>query len=368
MRFSFLLCAAAQLHTWAASADPRLMRQAKAEMGVDHKGTPEFVRGTMRATAGTGVDHTGAIQPVQSKMRAKAGMSVDHRGSLELVQGKSGGKGESKAKACMQAAEAKSGHKAEDFNIASMKDDWSYFDTAHWKLHYPACAGASQSPIDIRIQDVDRSRATEKLSSHLEYAPPMPCNSIKNTGHSLQVNGEFGTFALPDGIYHVKQFHFHSPSEHSVNGKLAAAEMHIVHQREGATGTDDLAVIGILFDPTSHTDSHDPQLEFLRSLGFETGVPSIHNANALTEEVDLAAFASQLNGEFYHYSGSLTTPPCSETVHWYVAAVAAPITDQMVATLRKAMPKNNRPVQPLNGRKVISKGIFVAGEFGGTKR
>jgi carbonic anhydrase len=102
------------------------------------------------------------------------------------------------------------------------------------------------------------------------------------------------------------QFHFHTPSEHTVEGKPFSLEMHIVHVLDSGAGKDyqyQKAVIGVVFD-----DSKDIPNAFIDSLHPEApGTPL---------NIDLPGFMSKLSSTFYHYGGSLTTPPCTEEVNW----------------------------------------------------
>lgn len=239
---------------------------------------------------------------------------------------------------------------------------WSHTDIPAWNTGYPMCTAKSQSPIDIPVAKVDGSNATDSLAKRVKYAP-LGEREIVHNSHVMQVNGGFGSFGLPDGQYDVKQFHFHFPAEHKIDGKLGAGELHIVHQKKGAEGTDGLAVIGVVLEESKAASG--PELKFLSALGFGQELPKDGEKKAVSEAVDLNNFADELGGGFYHYSGSLTTPPCAEKVHWYVAKKAAPVTKEMIASFRSRFPENgdNRPVQPVNGRTIVSNDIDVDGEF-----
>merc|ERR1712107_690716 len=185
---------------------------------------------------------------------------------------------------------------------------------------------------------------------------------FNNGGKNVQVNGGFGTFKLPDGDYEVKQFHFHFPSEHEVDGKLAAGELHIVHQKKGSSGTDGLAVVGIVLDQQSNA-AETPETKFLNQLGFGTELPGKNSKTTVAEPLDLNSFANEFAGGFYHYTGSLTTPPCAEKVHWYVCQKTVPVNKAVVDSFKARFPENNRPVQPLNTRKLVASSLSVPGEF-----
>merc|ERR1719161_580539 len=232
--------------------------------------------------------------------------------------------------------------------------EWSYESPAKWSEKYKDCAGPAQSPINL-VKPPHSHDTSEKLNYNYH---PLAGLHLDNNGHNLQVNGKFGTLRLPDGNYDVAQFNFHCPSEHEVEGKRMACEMHIVHQKQGKTGTDDLAVVGILFEEGAEGDG----VEFLQNLGFGGELPKHGEQKPIPAAVDLGmAFTAELVGDFYHYAGSLTTPPCSETVHWFVQGKTATITADMVANFKKLFPDpaNSRPVQPLNGRELVEDSFTV---------
>jgi len=247
----------------------------------------------------------------------------------------------------------------EKFEESSKEKHWSYKHTANWKEDFPECGGLNQSPVDIDSKKAGDAVGTgAKLSELVRYAPVGPFAFLKtvNNGHSLQVDGDFGVLMLPDGDYTAKQLHFHFPSEHTIDGENAVGEMHIVHQRTDAEGTDGLAVIGVLLQVTERAGQ--PELSFFDSIGFGKGsLPTDGEELELPAGLQLnvgASFGAQLSQPYYHYRGSLTTPPCSETVHWYVLQTAAAVTQEMVDEFKDlfADPMNNRPVQELNGRKI----------------
>jgi len=219
------------------------------------------------------------------------------------------------------------------------------------------CSEKKQSPIDITSQA--GTGAGDSLAPHLQYEP-ISQRQIKNNGHVMQVDGNFGMMKLPDGDYQVKQFHFHFPAEHSVDGKLSAGEMHIVHQKVGSSGTNDLAVVGVILDESKGEPSTSPESKFLQKL-FSS--PPEDGKAADVGDIDLQTFNGEFK-DFYHYMGSLTTPPCAEGVHWYVAKNHAPVTSDAIKAFKsKFSEDDNRPTQPLNGRTVVLNSVSVGSEF-----
>ena len=102
------------------------------------------------------------------------------------------------------------------------------------------------------------------------------------------------------------QFHFHFPSEHAIDGSLYAGELHIVHQMVGSKGTDDLLVVGVMLEVGAENS-------FLAQLGFGSLPAAKGDSVSIAGVVDLMAFSAAFDGDSYHYMGSLTTPPCSQT-------------------------------------------------------
>ena len=124
-----------------------------------------------------------------------------------------------------------------------------------------------------------------------------------NTGAEFDVtfdNGETKSF-FP------LQYHVHSPSEHTINGESFDLELHIVHVDSAGAPA---AVIGVLFDVSNSTLAYNYDLDLLWPRG---------TASSETGELDLASFLRNINfRDFYNYPGSLTTPPCTEGINWFV--------------------------------------------------
>ena len=205
----------------------------------------------------------------------------------------------------------------------------------HWGEIDPAYAvcgtGASQSPIDI-------SAPAEKDLSNISFHYQPSDMSILNNGHTVQVNYDAGSYIELDGTrYDVAQFHYHAPSEHNVDGRSFAAEIHIVHKN--AEGK--LAVVGILLEEGAENTAFDPFVNNLpteKSDAKDTGIKI--NASDLLPVVQTT----------FRYSGSLTTPPCSEGVSWLVMTTPFELSAAQLEKLAGLFEGNNRPVQELNNR------------------
>jgi carbonic anhydrase len=197
----------------------------------------------------------------------------------------------------------------------------------------PCKLGKVQSPIDIR-----GAKAVELPAIKFDYKPS-PLKVIDN-GHTIQVNYAPGSSIDVGGTrYELLQFHFHKPSEEKINGKSHAMVAHLVHK--GADGK--LAVIAVLLDK----GGANPTIgEIWKNLPKEK-----EKEISVKATVDAAALLPGSRG-YYTFPGSLTTPPCSEGVRWFVLKTPVRITEGEITAFGKLYPMNARPTQPLNGRAI----------------
>jgi len=209
-------------------------------------------------------------------------------------------------------------------------ENWAKVDS-----QYVACGGQIQSPIDI----VKAMKTASLKDLVLNYQPQTSCK-VLNNGHSLQVSVAAGSnWTLDKQTFEFLQYHFHCPSEHTIAGESFPMEGHMVHSVDGK-----IAVIGILFKE----GAENPILQ-----QFIANLP-----DDLNEEIETPVSYNPLemfpkSKKYYHYVGSLTTPPCTEGVQWYVMKTPVEASAEQIAKFAKLMPANNaRPVQPLNGRPI----------------
>ena len=195
--------------------------------------------------------------------------------------------------------------------------------------------GKEQSPVDI-------NSAQPKNLENLEFSyHPAPAE-ITNNGHTQQVNVSEGLgITVGDEKYELQQFHFHTPSEHTIDDKPAAAEVHFVHVNEEG----ELAVVAAFIRKgTSHQDAYQILIDNMqKELGDSAPVG---NSN-----LDVFSLLPQ-NKQFVSYEGSLTTPPCTEGVAWYVLDTPVELSQEQIDNLQTVIGENARPVQNLNDRMV----------------
>lgn len=207
----------------------------------------------------------------------------------------------------------------------------------HWaelRDNYETCAaGRTQSPIDLTdtgLMDLE--------NIVFEYGTTPV--KILNNGHTIQVDQiENNQMVLSDVTYPLAQFHFHTPSEHTISGAHYPLEMHLVHK----LATGELAVVGVLISKGAENSAFAPVWEHLP--GQVTGAtPTGMSVNV----ADLLP-ASHV---YYTYSGSLTTPPCSEGVKWLVLKEPIEMSADQLAAFKAIISSNSRPPQSLNERAV----------------
>ena len=201
---------------------------------------------------------------------------------------------------------------------------------------YVLCAeGTRQSPIDL----VNPTAVT--LPAILFNYQPTDLN-IRNNGHTIEVASTKENWIELDGTKHeLLQFHFHAPSEHTIADKSFDMEMHLVHKSKDGT----LAVIGVLIERGSNHGAFDSLLAHLPNTPGE--VQRIEHITINAD--DLLPSARNT----YRYDGSLTTPPCSEGVKWLVLTTPIELSEVQLTAFTAIVHNNNRPVQPLNGRKLF---------------
>lgn len=217
---------------------------------------------------------------------------------------------------------------------------WSYDDPAEWgnlDQKYHLCKdGKRQSPIDI-------TDTTYANLADIRFVYRSRPESIVNNGHSIQINMRHGSYIIVGGKrYDLKQFHFHAPSEHTINGKHSDMVAHFVHQ----AGDGRLAVIALVMTGCKY----NPIIETLwRQMPKTPG-----HKKSLSGRINVQKLIPSRR-DYYNYSGSLTTPPCTEGVNWIVMKRPVEVSKDQVKTFTELFPKSDRPIQDKYFRPVYSR-------------
>jgi len=231
---------------------------------------------------------------------------------------------------CARLAFAAEHHWAYEGDVGP--DKWSGLDAAD-----VACsAGHQQSPIDI-------SGAIGARQPPLRISWRKRPETIVNNGHTIQLSVSDGdAIDVGDRSYALTQFHFHHPSEHWIAGRGFAMEAHFVH-----TSVDGLAVVGVLMVPGKANPVFNT---IVSTMPMEEG-PAVPADPGIDPNLLLPGKRA-----YYHYEGSLTTPPCSETVDWLVLAYPIEVDEADIARFAKVYPMNARPLQSRDRRFILSSG------------
>ena len=218
-------------------------------------------------------------------------------------------------------------------------------------------SGKRQSPVNIHDAQL---QALYPLD--FQYQPV--ALQVLNNGHTLQadyntVSGDTtiaiggkpyplksrpvyeSTLMVGDVPYSLLQFHFHSPSEHAHDGRRFPMEVHLVHKN--ANGN--LAVVGIFLKPGQQNPVLQKLLEY---------VPS--TLNTVSNKTGITINAADLlpgNRKMFHYGGSLTTPPCSENVNWFVMKNPIEVSDEQIRKFTQLIGNNARPLQQAYWRNML---------------
>jgi carbonic anhydrase len=222
---------------------------------------------------------------------------------------------------------------------------WSYSGAtgpAKWSAldrSFGLCkSGTVQSPINIPEADVRKG----DLPSLLFNYKPSPVRIIDND-HTIQVNYAPGSFVTVSGKqYELVRIEFHKPSEIKVSGKDHEMGIHLIHQdKEGK-----LAVVAVFVDPGKES-------AVIKTLW--SNLPQAKDKENVVDAAKINAFELLPSGDkgYYSFPGSLTTPPCTENVAWFVVKTPIQLSNDQIARFAKLYPMNARPVQPLNDRDLV---------------
>nr|KAF6294224.1 carbonic anhydrase 6 [Pipistrellus kuhlii] len=259
--------------------------------------------------------------------------------------------------------------------------DWTYTkgpgDETHWHEAYPTCGGDRQSPIDVQRRKVQYNPALGALNL-TGYSSQNGSFSMINNGHTVQINlPHTMRMTTAEGTeYIAQQLHFHwggearevSGSEHTIDGIRYPAEIHVVHYNSkyesfdvAKDAPDGLAVLAALieikdYQENTYYSDFISHLTNVRYSGQSTTLDSFDVQNMLPADLQL----------YYTYGGSLTTPPCTENVRWFLLADTVQLSKAQVGKLENYLVDDHhkiiqsiyRRTQPLNSRVVEANFVY----------
>ena len=226
--------------------------------------------------------------------------------------------------------------------LASGTPRWQYsgeYGPEHWGRMNPGYAlcdhGKRQSPINIV-----ETKKEKQPGIRFQYEDALL--RIVNNGHTIRMNITNGSRIIVGGTtYKLLQFHFHTPSGDQIQGKEYEMAAHLVHRSDAGQ----LAVIVVLFAAGKENPaltpiwSRMPAKQGKEQLFFKT---RFNPGQLMPAEKG-----------YYQYPGSLTVPPCTEGVRWFVLRQPVEVSAEQLGRFKAIFPRNNRPVQPLNDRVVV---------------
>ncbi len=227
--------------------------------------------------------------------------------------------------------------------VEKKEKHWSYkgaHGPSHWgdiNPEFGMCkTGQSQSPVNLVW-----TKPVPNGTLLLSYKPTH--YSIIDNGHTIQVDFPAGLSSNIRGDrYELLQLHFHATSEHTISGKSFPAEIHFVHKNDKGQ----LAVIGVMVKEGEKNKFVD---QLWGKIPSKKGQKLLDQMNPFNP-ADLMPKTKT----YYNYTGSLTTPPCSEGVNWNVLNTPITMSQIQLAFFNTYYTKTNRPIQKLNARKTTN--------------
>jgi len=208
---------------------------------------------------------------------------------------------------------------------------YDYDHQEHWE--YPAAL--AQSPIDIQRSATVEGDMEEAQS--IELRDTVATLKIVDNGHAVEVEAHGPDALLRGRHFELLQFHFHAASEHTIDGESFPLEGHFVFKAQDGR----LAVVGVMY---REGEANRLAGEVLDALG--------DASEGQIEREDIAIMLPR-DKSYHHYLGSLTTPPLTENVEWYVLDTPVTLSAEQIAGFNARYSHNNRQVQPLNKRPLI---------------
>jgi carbonic anhydrase len=240
------------------------------------------------------------------------------------------------------------------FGITARASEWSYQGSTgpeYWGEFNEACEkGQRQSPINLDVSPESETAAfiTLRNSSALQFQWPSASDMTLTLEHdtALQVNvpsnGTQFVTTFDQRPYKLVQMHLHTPSEHHVNDRFFVMEAHFVHKAE--SDPNELLVLGVLMNVEAKSESKDPELlrQIVNYAGHVNATTAVYLNGAQMQSL---IPETKFSGGFWTYKGSLTTPPCTESVQWFVAQDQVKISVGTFNSIKDKMGFNARLTQ-----------------------
>ena len=227
---------------------------------------------------------------------------------------------------------------------AAQQKDWSYegkqgpLNWAHLDAEWRASGdGKQQSPIDIKGARLSPD------AKPIEFHYISSSMVLTNTGHTVEVTPKPGSYIIADGTrYELVEFHFHHPGEETVNGKLSDMSVQFVHK--SADGT--MAIVAVRLNETTIAN--------VLLAGLWEHLPKTAGAtDKMTQFLNPGALLPVDRG-YWAYDGSLTEPPCTEGVRWFVMEQMVDISRDQLRAFAALYKVNSRLLQDRHGRKIVA--------------
>jgi carbonic anhydrase len=210
---------------------------------------------------------------------------------------------------------------------------WGKLDPA-----YKTCSeGHEQSPIDIHGAHLNK--ALEPIEFHYIGGPV----TLEHDGHTIIVHVDPGSYIIAGGVrYNLVQFDFHHPAEEAVKGKLTDMDIQLLHK--SADGKFAVVVIRLAEDRTT------PPNAVLAALWPHLPTKA-GDTEKVTEMINPGGLLPPDKG-YWTYIGSLSVPPCTEDVHWFIFEQPVTLSRDQLLTFGALFKVNSRPLQDPHGRRI----------------
>lgn len=230
---------------------------------------------------------------------------------------------------CRSNKEVTSKEQTSNQETSQNTEHLDYSKQDEWKI----ASGEMQSPININMSEIVSMLDAGQLDLNYDHQ----ISYVEDNEHSIQV-GAGGVGMINGRRFELEQIHFHSMSEHTINEEAYPLEAHFVHQSQDGR----IAVIGVLFKEGAENDSFQSILDYIKQ----------DEKNEVTVDIDLESLIPE-SKNYFHYLGSLTTPPLTENVEWYIFSEFVELSKEQIEKFQEYYHDNHRNLQPLNGRSIL---------------